>query len=549
MPETRRTRLGGALLVAFATAVARPVGAQPADPPPVVFEGDIPLDGPDHFFLPFHIPPGTEEIEILHDDMSRENVLDFGVNDPNGYRGWGGGTSEPAVIGKLAASRAYVPGPLQEGEWKVVVGKAKVVASPARYRVEVRFHQTPTLAPQTERQPYRPVTLKPERRYYAGDFHVHSRESTDARPDLDEIATVAKARGLDFVEISDHNTVTQCDFFADAQARHPDVLFVPGIEYTTYQGHGNAIGVTGWVDHKIGQPGVTIDGAVDSILAQGGAFSLNHPLLDLEAFCIGCVWKHDLDPRKITAIEIETGGYKQSGIFFTNRVIERWDALVAQGYHIAAIGGSDSHDAGEAEGFASPIGDPVTLVLADELSSAAIVEGIKNGRTVVKLFGPGDPMVELWSEVSPEGDTVRARSTILHAKVTGGKGSILRFVRNHTEDFEFEVTSDAYENVVAARAPRDGEDRWRAEVVMDDGLRHTITSYLFVRHDPSGPELLASSRIPDAPGPVFRDTRASGGCVAAPGGGAFGPWPFAAVGLFGGAILLWRKRSRRRSSR
>src|SRR5581483_3877987 len=157
------------------------------------------MDGPDHFFLPFTVPPGTVEIEVRHESRTPGNALDFGVDDPAGYRGWGGGTSEPAVIGSQAASRAYVPGPIPPGTWRVIVGKASVVAWPAVYHVEVELRAAATLMPQPGRRPYAPAApLRAGRRYYAGDLHVHSLESTDARPTLMEIAALARSRDLDF---------------------------------------------------------------------------------------------------------------------------------------------------------------------------------------------------------------------------------------------------------------------------------------------------------------------------------------------------------------
>jgi MYXO-CTERM domain-containing protein len=533
----------GVLLVSLVSVPAR--AAEP-DPPPVVFDGTVPDGGPEHFFLPFQVPAGIEEIEIRHDDKSPDNVLDFGLNDPDGYRGWGGGTGEKTIVGKLAASRAYVPGPMTEGTWKVVVGKAKVVSSPALYHAEVIFRRTATLAPQTVRRPYQPVTLKTGRRWYAGDFHTHSKESTDARPDLDEMATFSATRNLDFIEISDHNTITQMDFFDDAQARHPNVLLVPGAEYTTYHGHANAVGITRWVDHKLGQPGVTIEGAADAVHSQGGLLSINHPMLDLD-ICIGCGWKLDLNPSKVDAIEIESGGFKQAGFLFTAPAMGMWESMVAAGHHIAALGGSDSHDAGRADGqFDSPIGDPVTLVLANELSAAGIVDGIKRGRTVVKLWGPADPMVELTSEIAPrdDGDTVFARSTVMHAKVTGGMGSLLRIIKNKDDETDIPVTSDPFEAVLPARAPADGEDRFRAEVLMED-RRHTVTSYLFVRNDPNGPDALATSEKPPAPAPLPLPLSSGGGCAAVGSTDTHGAWPFAALGALSGALLLVRRRRRR----
>jgi len=515
-----------------ALAVLAGAGSTRADSTKV-YEGDVPVGGPDHFFVPFEVPTGTQEIQVVTDDLSKENILDFGLEDAQGYRGWGGGTSEPIVVSTRAASRAFVPGPLDRGGFRIIAGKAKIVASPAKYRIEVTFRDAPTLAPQEERRPYTPVpALEKGARYYAGDFHVHSRESTDAKPSLDEIATFARGRGLDFVELSDHNTVTQLDFVNDAQARHPKLLFVPGIEYTTYQGHANAVGATRFVEHKLGQNGATIGGAVDAILAQNAVFSINHPLLDLGDVCIGCAWKHDVAPEKIGGYEIGTGGQKEAARLFLGVTFAAWEALLDRGSHAAALGGGDDHLAGKGTGaFASPIGSPTTLVLADELSAEAIVAGVRKGRTVVKLQGPDDPMVELTTEHGAlPGDRARVRSTRVRAKVTGGRGQRVRFVKNGVPEADVEVTSDPFEHTLVVTAEGARETRVRAEVVIDD-LPRTVTSHVFLVRDEQGPE--------SAP-PAAAEEGA--GCAEAPGAGPVGLVPLAlALGL----VVALRLRARR----
>ncbi len=506
-----------------------------------VFDAEVPNDGLDHFFVPFDVPDGTKEIEILHKGNEDANILDFGVLDPSGYRGWGGGTKENAVIGEKAASRAYVPGPLPTGTWKVVVGKAKIVASPATYHIEVTVRSAATLPDQTDRKPYVPVAaLEKNLRYYAVDFHTHSRESTDARADLglDEMLDFAATKGLDAIEISDHNTITQLDYFTDAQARHPHTLLIPGIEFTTYAGHANAIGATKWVDHKIGQPGVTTNGAVDQILGQGALFSINHPALDLGNLCIGCAWKHDdLDFSKLSALEIETGAFETTGFIFLPNVMTFWEKALATGKHVPAIGGSDDHKAGKDEGtqFTSTIGQPVTMVQASELSVAGILDGIKNGRTVVKLEDIHDPMIEMTSEVPPAGDTVKAKSTIFHAHVTGLQDlETFRWVKNGTPMAEVEVTKDPFDAELSAPAPATGEDHYRAEVLLRS-KPHTITSHLFVALDPAGPD------------PVAAQGGGSSGCAA--GGsdehGGASPWAVTWLALFGAAGAVARRLRRR----
>jgi MYXO-CTERM domain-containing protein len=510
-----------------------------ADAAPMIRDGDVPSDPLDHFFIDFDVPAGIEEIEIRHDDKSDANILDWGLNDPDGYRGWGGGTSEPIVVNTQAASRAYVPGPIKPGKWRIVVGKAKIVASPAVYHVEIDLKPAATLAP-VPRKPYVPAApRKTETRYYAGDFHVHSRESTDADAQIQEIITLAKQRGLDFVELSDHNTITQLDFMGDLQAAEPAFLLIPGIEYTTYAGHANAIGATQWVDHKIGQPGITIAGAADAIRAQGAAFSINHPALDLGDRCIGCAWKHDLDPSKISAVEIATLGVRGAGQIFSKQAIAFWDGLLDKGFHVAPIGGSDDHKAGRETSFLpNPIGNPTTLVRARELSAAAIVEGVTKGATVVKLGRPDDPMIDLEATTAKgggeaaiafPGDTVAARSIVLRVKVSGrppGEDHQLRLLKNGQPFGEpIDVTGDPFVHEIIVPAPPQGEDRWRAEVLLE-GNPLTVTSHIWLELDSNGP--LAEEPSPDA-----------GGCAVVPNDAAsLAPAALALAGL----LLLRRRR-------
>ncbi len=447
----------------------------------IPIDGDVPASGPDHFFVPFTVPAGTVEIEIRHDDLSANNILDWGLDDPDGFRGWGGGNTEPAVVGIDAASRSYVPGPIKPGTWNVVVGKAKIVDTPAKYHIEVVLRDAATLAAQPERAPYTPApALSSGPRWYAGDFHVHSRESGDARPDLDEIATFARAQRLDFVEISDHNVVTAQDFFHDAQARHPDLLLVPGMEWTTYQGHANGIGITKWVDHKLGQPGVTVESAAAAVHAQGGLFSINHPKLAL-SFCIGCGWSLTLPADQVDAMEIENGGLTPVGQIFIDAVLKLWDSMSDGGHHITALGGSDNHQAGQNEGATgSPIANPTTMVYADELSATAIVDAVKHGRTVVKLQSPDDPMIELAPSVAPDpaDDVIRAASVELTVTVTGGTGDQLRLVHDGAPLDPVDVTSDPFEYKTTLDAGP-AQERWRAEVLIG-GKRHTVTSHLWI---------------------------------------------------------------------
>jgi hypothetical protein len=443
---------------------------------PLMIDGALDA-GTTYVAVPFTVPAGTVELEIAHTTLDTGNILDWGVTAPEGFRGYGGGNTENAVIGVDASSRSYLTGPITAGEWNVYIGAAKVPTTPARYHIEITFRTTATLPAQTQRSPYSPVAaLSKTARWYAGDLHCHSKESGDAQPEIEAMITLAKSRGLDFIELSDHNTRSQLDFINSIQAGHSDFLLVPGVEWTTYLGHANGIGVTQWVDHRVGFGGVTADDAASKIAAQG-VFSINHPMLDLGDQCIGCKWTHDIPKASLGGIEIGTGGWDKTGTLFSLQSMHMWDGLLNAGLKLAALGGSDDHSAGLNEGqFGSPIGNPTTMVFASELSVSAIVDAIKHGRTVVKLQDATDPMVELDppigdATVSP---TSPATSISLTATVTKGMGQSVRFVHDGTPLDPVSVTSDPFATKVDAT-----QGRWRAEVMVMNEPR-TVTSHVYV---------------------------------------------------------------------
>lgn len=451
---------------------------------PLVLEGELPTTGPDFVLIPFEVPAGTAEVEVRHPVLQAENILDYGLSDPRGVRGWGGGNSEPIVVSERAASRSYLTGPMTPGTWHVVVGKAKVVTAPARYRLEIERRTAVTLAAQPGRASgtwMAGAPLERTARWYAGDLHVHSRESGDASPTLDAIATFARSRGLDFVELSEHNTTSQLDFMADAQARHPSLLFLPGMEFTTYAGHANAIGATAPLDHRFGIDGASFEGAVAAMEAQGALLSINHPVLDLGQLCIGCAWRQRVSPAKVKAVEIGTGGWDKTGVLFGEKALAFWDRQLDQGSRAAPVGGSDDHSGGRATGtFDSPIGNPTTMVFARELSVDAVLEGLRQGRTVVKLQGPADPMVELRLGEARIGDEVALAEGLLEATVTGGRGHVLALLENGRVQQEAPIDADPFTLTRLVTAPADGVSRWRAEVRVE-GAPRTVTGHVWLR--------------------------------------------------------------------
>ncbi|NVB81100.1 MAG: PHP domain-containing protein, partial [Kofleriaceae bacterium] len=275
------------------------------------YEGDVPVAGGDFVDVPFAVPAGTVEIQVTHSDGSDFVILDWGVWGPDGFRGWGGGLTDDAIIGVEQSSRSYLPGPITPGTWTVVIGKAKLDTSGGHYSIDVVCRDNATL-PVQPKAPFSPVVLANERRWYKGDFHVHSVQSGDASASFADIATLAKSEGLDFVNLSDHNTSSQHALIAAIQPSYPDFLFLRGSEITTYSGHGNSVGTSSYIEHRLGHNGRTVAGIVEDVAAQNAIFIVNHPMLDLGDQCIGCAWGHvdDTPWDKVAGMELITGNFE-----------------------------------------------------------------------------------------------------------------------------------------------------------------------------------------------------------------------------------------------
>ena len=147
-------------------------------------EGDVAVAGGDYIDVPFDVPAGTVEIEIAHTDNSDYNILDWGVWSPDGFRGWGGGLTDDAIIGIDQSSRSYLPGAITPGTWTVSVGKAKLDPAGGHYAIDITCRDNATLSV-LPKATFEPVVLATERRWYKGDFHVHSIQSGDAAATFD----------------------------------------------------------------------------------------------------------------------------------------------------------------------------------------------------------------------------------------------------------------------------------------------------------------------------------------------------------------------------
>lgn len=351
-----------------------------------------PADRGRYVQVPFDVPHSAEpavHVRISFDPTCA--TLDLGLWDPHGWRGYSGGARREVILVPDAATPGYLEGGIPAGRWSVEIGVYRITAA-ADVEVTVECHTSvrvpaqesdPTRIPQRRsevRGSARALAAREGLTWFAGDFHAHSLHS-DGSLSLDELAAEAVSNGLDFLAVTEHNTVSHHRHLEDV-GRRQGITLIPGQEVTTDRGHANVFGSVGWIDfHE--HPDEWVRAARD----RGGIMSINHPIAD------HCAWLWPLEVLP-PALELwhHTWFADPSGTGLQNNGAwafwERWcqDAVV--------LGGSDFHNRGQGR----PPGSPTTWVAAGSCSPEAILEGVAAGRTAIsrgdsRLLGD-DPQEE-----------------------------------------------------------------------------------------------------------------------------------------------------------
>ncbi|WP_147276251.1 CehA/McbA family metallohydrolase [Sphingomonas aracearum] len=387
--------------------VPSPAAAQPDASGDLVLSGTFTdADRGSYRELPFDVPADVTRmtIEMEGADPAKGIYLVLGLYDPQRERGWGGAIKPRITIAETFASTSYLPGPLPAGKWRLSVAVAFLrpgAVSP--WKLRVHFDRGPA-AQQLSATP-----LKAGAGWYRGDFHTHTGHSDAvcrSEPSRNPVPCpvyftlqAARAHKLDFVSVTDHNVTSHIAELATIAPYFDGLLTIPGREMTTQYGHYNLIGVTDFVDFRVGPVGhKDINAMFDASKATGALVSINHPEIPTGENCLGCGWSAPgTDYKKVGAIEVANGGIAaEHGDKFDDGEgsgTAWWEKLLDQGFHLTAIGGSDNHDAIDGRAGSSPVGaqsavgTPATVVHAAELSQAGILAGVRSGRVFIDLEG------------------------------------------------------------------------------------------------------------------------------------------------------------------
>jgi PHP domain-containing protein len=352
-------------------------------------------------YLPFAVParcPGVR-IELAYDAAA--GVLDLGLIDADGWRGWSGGARDEVRIGSDSATPGYVNRGLPAGQWQVVLGLHRVAATGVEYRVSVSSEAVAVPPPMPvavpARRPRRQLPSSDGLSWIAGDLHAHTLHS-DGMLSIDELAGLAVGNGLDFLAVTDHNTVSHHEFLPAVGARY-GIDLLPGQEVTTADGHANAFGDIGGIDFR--EPA---DSWVAEVARRGGLLSINHPVRG------DCSWRHPLRAMAPLA-EAWHSSWR-----------DRRDGSPMAWWLAAGpptpIGGSDWHQPGM---DAAP-GTPTTWVAC---ADGDVLGGLAAGRTAISagydapvLLRVGDELIAIDADatmlVCPDGRRTPVRGDRAH---------------------------------------------------------------------------------------------------------------------------------------
>ncbi len=420
--------------------------AAAATKPDLVLHGEIGFQQNQTYQqVPFDVPDGITRLtlDLAYTGHEQRTTLDLGLWDPKRFRGWSGGNKTSITLSVSDATPSYLPGPIPAGRWNVVLGIPNIRPGvKSEFTIHVFFTRPGEDLPESA---FAIEPINTGRGWYRGDLHLHTAHS-DGSCSSQKGASVpcpvfktleaAAARGLDFIAITDHNTISQFEAMRELQPYFDRLLLIPGREITTFHGHANMFGPTAFLDFRVGSASVPdINTLLKAVQAEHGLFSINHPAAPSGESCMGCGWTAaDTDFSLVQAVEVVNGGHSDdaySGVPF-------WENLLRQGHRVTAIGGSDNHNGPKALDLPGSVGYPETVVHAVALSQKDILDAIRAGHVFLDLQGSKDRLLQFTAirkgkEVAEMGDMLHLKageSVTISMKAENVPGPVIIFLED-----------------------------------------------------------------------------------------------------------------------
>src|SRR6202000_777052 len=158
---------------------------------------------------------------------------------------------------------SYLPGPIPPGKWKLLLGIPSIREGVGSEFTANIYFARPTESPIVSTFSQTPLRIGSG--WYRGDLHMHdahsdgsclSQSGRKVPCPLYKTVETAAQRGLHFIAISDHNTISQYNDLRELQPYFDQMLLIPAREITTFEGHANVWGTTQFIDFRLTSPHV-----------------------------------------------------------------------------------------------------------------------------------------------------------------------------------------------------------------------------------------------------------------------------------------------------
>lgn len=210
--------------------------------------------------------------------------------------------------------------------------------------------------------------------FYPFELHTHSLHS-DGSFTPEELARNALEEGLAGFALTDHNTFAGTSYARQA-AEKLGLVFLPGIEWTTFYGHITVLGGDFGVDWREVNPETVCTNAAN-IKEKGGCAGIAHPFRIGYPICTGGSDGWGIDNYK-DFTHYEVWSYRDPSEEHTNRLAEeRYRFLAANGNRLACVYGRDWHAKEDGLFAATYLGIDGALITENAL------EAIRKGRSYV----------------------------------------------------------------------------------------------------------------------------------------------------------------------
>lgn len=348
-----------------------------------------------HLPLCFHVPPGTDWLDLRFDYRPVQpqpglphNEISISLFDPLGCRGTRHNNRQLNVLLTPAgATPGFSAAPVTAGGWCVVIDIHRVIpGSVVTFDLTVRggageltrvpaWVQVAPNAPRSSKRRSAPPAGPAG--WYRGDLHAHSLHS-DAAWDIPDLIEAAQHEGLDFVTLSDHNTVSGLGELR-SYAR-PDLVTIGGMELSTFRGHALALGLDGWQEWRTAPHDGPATSPVElfaRVERQAQLLVMAHPMSIGSPWRSGSLWEYaDLMPGSFRCTEVWNGSW--SGDSHNEQALQLFYLWLNQGHRLVATSGTDSHAPWQP-------GDRIAFnhVWAEELSEKGILAGLERGASYI----------------------------------------------------------------------------------------------------------------------------------------------------------------------